>query len=768
MNSIRRMTEEEVKLNFVTPNILSKWEIEKVRMEYRFTAGRIVVEGNKTYRKKNKSADYLLFYKDNLPLAVIEAKDNSHTIRSGLQQALDYARILDIPFAYSTNGSGFIEVDLIKGTERELNLTEFPTANELWSRYKSNKSISYEQENIILSPYYFESGGKIPRYYQTNAINRSISGISNGDKRQMIVLATGTGKTFVAQQIIWRLIKSRKIKKVLYIADRNILIDQTINNDFRPFKNIMTKIEGHNVSPEYQVYLSLYHQLTDSYADYYKQFEKDFFDLVIIDECHRGSAKEDSSWREILDYFNNAIHIGLTATPKETESVSNKNYFGDPIFVYSLKQGIEDGFLAPYKVIRVNLDIDTFGWRPKKGMKDKDGNLIEDRLYIQNDFDKTVVVDERTQVVAKRITEYLTENGRFSKTIIFCVDIAHAERMVGALINENSDLFSENSKYIVQITSGSPEGKAQLENFIDPYEKYPVIAVTSRLMSTGVDAQTCQLIVFEKAVNSMIEFKQIIGRGTRVVENDYVRKMYFTIMDFRNNYSKFADPSFDGLPDYVFEGKEPKEPISEPKTLEPNIDTVDVDETSQKIIHVNGISVRVIDERVEYLDENGALITISLLEYSRQNLLKYYPQFSDFHREWMSTPKRQNLIYSLVENGIFVNYVKESLDMDVDEYDIITFIGYDEEPLLKQERVIKVQLSDWISQFPEQNRMVISNLLDIYRKKNSDEFKNLEILALPQFREIATPQKIVRDFGGKENYQEVINHVDEIIYSGEK
>ncbi|HPR95151.1 MAG TPA: DEAD/DEAH box helicase family protein, partial [Thermotogota bacterium] len=576
--------EENVKLRHITPAILNaSWDKNtQIKMEYYFTDGRIKVNGTKTSRGKRKFADYLLLYKPNLPLAIVEAKDTKHSLGDGMQQAIEYAEILDIPFAYSSNGDGFLEHDMKTGTERELSLEEFPTPKQLWDRYKNVENINKHQEELITYPYHYEFEGMSPRYYQRVAINRTINAIVKGQKRILLVMATGTGKTYTAFQIIYRLWKSGTKKRILFLADRNILVDQTMTGDFKPFKKSMTKIEKKNMDSSYEIYLSLYHQLTgDDGEEVFRQFKPDFFDLIVIDECHRGSAREDSNWRRILDYFSGATHIGMTATPKETSEVSNTDYFGTPLYTYSLKQGIMDGFLAPYKVVRIGLDVDLLGYRPEKDKKDIYGNVIEDREYNSSDFDRKLIIDERTKIVAKKISEFLKKTDRYSKTIVFCVDIDHAERMRQALVNENADLVSQNSKYIMRITGDNPEGKAQLDNFIDPECIYPTIVTTSELMTTGVNCKTCKVIVLDNTFGEtgMTRFKQIIGRGTRIKEE--YGKRYFTILDFRNASRLFADSKFDGEPIQIYEptGEDDIVPPDEQQEYDP----IDRDDTAPAI-----------------------------------------------------------------------------------------------------------------------------------------------------------------------------------------
>lgn len=770
------MTEEEIKLNYITPAITSKWDKSRIRMEYYFTDGRIQIDGKTASRKRGKKADYLLYYKPNLPIAIVEAKDNKHTVLGGMRQALEYSDMLKVPFAYSSNGDGFAERDMITGAERNISMEEFPSPEEMWERYKQEFEINPEQENMALTPYYYQLGGKTPRYYQAIAVNRALDAIAKGQDRILLVLATGTGKTLVAFQIMWRLLETKRVRKILFLADRNILVDQSRDNDFKPLDKVMTKIIGHNTDTSYQVYLSLYHQLKDAHGEYYKDFEPDFFDLIIVDECHRSSADEESSWHEILEYFSSAVHIGMTATPKETEEVSNIHYFGEPLYTYSLKQGIDDGFLAPYKVIRVNLDIDINGFRPYPGMVDLNGNLVEDRLYEQRDFDARngIVVEERTKAVAKRISDYLRETDPYSKTIVFCVDIPHAERMSQALRMENPDLCIEDIRYVTQITGDNPEGKAQLDNFIDPYEKYPVIAVTSRLMSTGVDAKTCKVVVLDKTVGSMTEFKQIIGRGTRVRED--CGKMFFTILDFRKNYTKFSDPEFDGDPIMIYDvpedGEFPDEKIppngnnpgGDKTPPEPGDDPVG--HSSKKQYHINGVDVTIINEKVDYLDANGNLITMSIIEYSRINMRKVYTHLEEFRKAWLAEKCKQQLLDQLENDGVFTEIVKDIIAKEgVDDYDVLSYIGYNIEPLTKDERIDHIIMSGYLNKFSEENREIVRLLLEEYRSKDIDELRNLKILKLPKFEKKGQPKAILSGFGGKEKYNEMLDEVENEIYS---
>ena len=623
-------SEEDVKLKFITPAIICKWDkMKQVTMEYSFTDGRVIVRGNLTSRGKPKRADYLLSLKANMPIAIVEAKDDSHSVGAGMQQAIEYAQALDVPFVYSSNGKAFLEHDMLTGKEREIKLEDFPTPDELWTRYKIGKNISAPQEKVINEPYYYAVGDKKPRYYQRIAINKAVDAVAQGQNRILITMATGTGKTYTAFQIVWRLWKSGIKRKILYLADRNILIDQTMANDFKPFEKYMTKVTNKKLDSSYEIYFALYQQLVSSDKEdilkILKQFKKDFFDLIIVDECHRGSANEDSQWRSVLEYFDSATHIGMTATPK---GVSNIEYFGKPIYTYSLKQGIDDGFLAPYKVIRIGLSPDLMGYRPKAGERDVNGQEIEDREYNSKDFDRTLIIDERTQEVARRITKFLKENDRFAKTIVFCVDIEHAERMRQALINENSDLIKENPKYIMRITGDNPEGKAQLDNFIDVNEKYPTVVTTSKLMTTGVDCKTCKLIVLENNISSMTEFKQIIGRGTRL--NPKYGKEYFTIMDFRDACRLFADPEFDGDPiPPEGEGTHIGGKGAGTPTPQPSEGNGTESEPKQKV-RIHGVDVEILSERVQYYDKDGRLIVESLKDYTKRNILEKYATLDVF------------------------------------------------------------------------------------------------------------------------------------------
>ena len=749
------MSERDICTKYITPALVKAgWDIKRqIREEVTFTDGRIIVRGNVTTRGKRKRADYILYYKSNLPIAVVEAKDNKHSIGDGMQQAINYADILDLQFAYSSNGDGFIEHDMKSGTEREISLEEFPSPEELWNRYKGIKKITPEQEKIITEPYYFAQGDKTPRYYQRIAVNRTIEAIVKGKNRILLVMATGTGKTYTAFQIIHRLRASGAKKKILFLADRNILVDQTKQNDFKPFQKVMTKVENRTMDSSYEVFLALYQQLSGAEdLEVFKQFSPDFFDLIIIDECHRGSSKDSSAWRKILDYFSSATQIGLTATPKETKEISSSTYFGEPIYTYSLKQGIEDGFLAPYKVIRIGIDKDLEGYRPIKGKLDDYGNELEDREYNIKDFDKNLIIDDRTKVVAKKITEFLKKTDRFSKTIVFCIDIEHAERMRRALINENSDLVAENHKYVMRITGDNKEGKAQLDNFIDEDSKYPTIVTTSKLMTTGVDCKTCKLIVLENNIASMTEFKQIIGRGTRL-KPDY-GKEYFTIMDFRNVSRLFADPDFDGEPVIIYEPEEgdditPPELDTDPYDTDGNGEGEFNDKHSK--YRVSDVKVRVISERVQYYDKDGKLITESLKDYSKKNIKEEFEDLDAFLRKWNSEDKKQAIIEELVEHGVLLDALREEIgNPDIDDFDLICHIAYDKKPLTRSERVNNVKKRGYLYKYSDIAQKVLESLLDKYSSNRNVDLTDTKILELKPFEDLGNPIKIVKAFRWKE------------------
>lgn len=785
------MSEEEIKMNFITPDILSSgWDLRKqIRAEYTFTDGRVIVRGKFTARGKKKRADYVLYHnelKDKIILAVVEAKDNKHYVGAGMQQAIEYAITLDAPFAYSANGDGFIEHNMKTGAEREIQNGSFPSPEVLWEAFKKENNITPAQEKCITEPYFFKTRGSVPRYYQRVAVNRTIEAVARGDKRLFLVMATGTGKTFTAFQIIYRLKSAGLVKKVLYLADRNILIDQTMSNDFKPFEKIMTKIEDRKLDSSYEIYMSLYHQLAgDENDEPFREFKPNFFDLIIVDECHRGSARDESRWRKILDYFSGAIQIGMTATPKETKDVSNTFYFGDPIYTYSLKDGIDDGFLAPYKVIRIGLDKDLEGYRPEKGKLDVNGVEIDDRVFNINDFDRKIIIDKRTKRVAERITEFLKSTNRYDKTIVFCIDIEHAERMRQALVNENSDLVAKNPRYVMRITGDNQEGKNQLENFIAVTNDghYPNIVTTSKLMSTGVDCKTCKLIVLDNIFsddNGMTEFKQIIGRGTRLAPR--YGKEFFTIMDFRNASRLFADKNFDGEPVLIYEPSE-DEPVTPPETgegLEGGDETptpqptpepggviiVDPPHEKQYKFVVNDVEVKVISERVQYYDKDGKLITENLTDYSKKNIKKEFATLDDFLTSWNSETRKQAIIEELEEHGVLLESLRDMAgNKDFDDFDLICHIAYDKKPLTKSERVNNVKKQGYLYKYSDMAQQVLGVLLDKYMADGFKDLENTRILENDPFTKLGSPQKIASFFGGKKAYIQAINELEKQLYA---
>ncbi len=792
MTTKKDLSERDICSKFISPALKDAgWDMERqIREEVSFTEGRILVKGNMALRGQRKRADYILYHKPNIPVAVIEAKDNSYSVCAGIQQALNYAEILDIPLAYSSNGDAFYEHDRTKSKgsiEREIALDEFPSPDELWQRYKKHKGIETpEQERISAQDYFFDGSGKAPRYYQQTAINRTVEAIAKGETRILLTMATGTGKTYTAFQIIHRLWKSGTSKRILFLADRNALIDQARRNDFQPFKDKMTVVKHRQIDKSYEIYLALYQGLSgyDEDKDAYRKFRRDFFDLVVIDECHRGSAAADSAWRDILEYFDRATQIGLTATPKETAAVSSTEYFGAPIYTYSLKQGIEDGFLAPYKVLRVGVNVDLEGWRPQAGQTDRHGRLVEDRIYNRTDFDRKLIIDERTQIVAGRVTEFLKKTSRFDKTIIFCVDIAHAQRMRTALANANADLMAKNSKYVMQITGDNEEGKRELENFTNPEEQYPVIATTSKLMTTGIDAQTCKLIVLDSKIGSMTEFKQIIGRGTRI--NEEYNKRFFTIMDFRAVTDLFADPNFDGDPVRVKEIGADEEIASleeEAAAAEPILDedgeALIFGETEppeiisggaivaepQETYYVNGVNVAILNERIQYLDNNGKLITQSLRDYTRQQVKQRFTSLDDFLNKWHAADKKQALIDELTEQGIVYADFKDAINKEMDLFDLICHTAFDQPPLTRAERAQQVKKRNYFARYGEQAGKVLEALLDKYADEGIENIEDMKILTVKPFDKIGTPVEIVQLFGGRQQYLQALTKLEQAIYS---
>ncbi|WP_148786040.1 EcoAI/FtnUII family type I restriction enzme subunit R [Campylobacter concisus] len=760
------MTEEDVKLKFITPAIeQAGWDkISQISMEYQITDGRINLINNVAKRDKVgiKKADYVLSYQLNLPLAIVEAKDDSHGVRHGLEQAKMYAQMLDAPFAYSSNGSGFVEFDFLSGSQRELALNEFPTPYELWQRFLEYKHFSSRAFKIIQEPYFYDHNAKKPRYYQQVAINRAIEAVANGKKRLMLVMATGTGKTYVAFQIIHRLYRAGAKKKILFLADRNILVDQSEAGDFKPFGNKMTKIKDKLLDSSYEIYLSLYQQLVDEDGNEpFREFSPDFFDLIIIDECHRGSAKDDSQWRKILDYFKSATHIGLTATPKEDNEISNSLYFGEPIYTYSLKQGINDGFLAPFKVIRVGIDVDLMEYRPPEGMLDDYGNEIPDKIYNIKDYDRNLVLTNRTKLVASRISEFLKSTDRMAKTIVFCVDIEHAQRMCEALRNENSDLVRQNPSYIAQITGDVPNVNAMVERFSRPDEIYPVIAVTSKLLTTGVDCKTCKVIAIDSCINSITEFKQIIGRGTRLRED--FGKTHFTILDFRGVSRLFADPKFDGEP--IKEDDLPaKEKFIEEKPPKPKEDK---EKSGERKIVINGTEVKILDELEQIYDQNGNLIASDFKDFSRQNILAKFKSLENFITSWDAQSKKQAIINELKDHGALLDELKIKPEFaNLDEFDLICHIAYNKPPCTRKERADGVKKRDFLSKYSDKARGVLLKLIDKYADNGISDLENINVLKNDPFRDMGGMLEIVNDFfGGKEKYFEAIKELEKEIYA---
>lgn len=790
----KSMSEQDIRTKFITPAIAQAgWDIQKqVREEFSFTKGRIIVRGKLHARGQALRADYILYHQLNLPLAVIEAKDNKHSIGAGIQQALGYADALEVPFVFSSNGDGFLFHDRT-GTgsqvETELTLDQFPSPQELWQRYCQWKGLDTTASTRIEAPYYDDGSGRVPRYYQMNAINRTVEAVACGQNRVLLVMATGTGKTYTAFQIIWRLWKSKQKKRILFLADRNILVDQTKNNDFKPFGAAMTKISKRQIDTSYEIYLSLYQAVSgnEEEKNIYKQFSPDFFDLIVIDECHRGSAAEDSAWREILDYFSSATHVGLTATPKETKDVSSTYYFGEPVYSYTLKQGIEDGFLAPYKVVRIDLDKDLEGWRPTKGMLDKNGEVIEDRIYNLKDMDRHLVLEARTQVVAERITAFLKASDPFQKTIVFCDDIDHAERMRQALVNLNPERVKENRKYVMRITGDEQEGKAELDNFINPESRYPVIATTSKLMTTGVDAQTCKLVVLDQHIKSMTEFKQIIGRGTRINE-DY-NKFWFTIMDFKKATELFADKDFDGEPVQIFEPGPTDSPVP-PDDVTPPVGSPDdgsgpdgfgegSDDGGEpgggggpggriKYVVAN-VPVYVVAERVQYYGPDGKLITESLKDYTKACVSKQFSSLDAFLKRWTSADQKTALIEELANQGVLWEALQEEvsakLGKDLDPFDLVCHVAFDQPPLTRKERAENVKKRNYFAKYQGAARQVLEALLEKYADTGIENIEDIKILQLDPFTKIGAPMELVKAFGSKAGYTQAVAELEQILYA---
>ncbi|WP_029854736.1 EcoAI/FtnUII family type I restriction enzme subunit R [Vibrio parahaemolyticus] len=807
-----QLSEADIISKFILPAIKENgWDdMNQIRQEVKLRDGKVVVRGQIAARKKVKSADIVLYHKPSMPLAVVEAKANKHEIGKGMQQGLDYASLLDVPFVFASNGDGFIFHDKTnpEQLETEIRLEDFPSPQMLWEKYCQWKGYSDEQLPLITQAYYDDGSGKSPRYYQLNAINKTIEAVSEGQDRVLLVMATGTGKTYTAFQIIWRLWKSGAKKRILFLADRNILVDQTKNNDFQPFGTAMTKIGNRTIDPAFEIHLGLYQAMTGQEEEkkIFKNVRPDFFDLIVVDECHRGSASEDSAWREILEYFSSATQVGLTATPKETDEVSNIEYFGEPVYTYSLKQGIEDGFLAPYKVVRVDIDVDLQGWRPTKGQVDKRGEVITDRIYNQSDFDRTMVIDERTELVAQTITNYLKRTDPMAKTIVFCNDIDHAERMRRALANCNPEQMAKNEKYVMKITGDDEIGKAQLDNFINPKKAYPVIATTSELMTTGVDAKTCKLVVLDSTIKSMTKFKQIIGRGTRI--DDKFGKLWFSILDFKKATELFADERFDGTPERVKVTK--PEDFENPDDLDDIVDGMPEDENGEAAIdgespfgddidldtileptpsyapsggdtsvpgpdepiqeevrkfHVSGVEVKKIAERVQYYDSDGKLVTESFKDYTRKAMAKQFTSMDDFTRKWNDADRKQAIIDELAEMGIIWEALEQEVGKDMDPFDMICHVVYDQPPLTRKERADNVKKRNYFTKYGDVAQEVLSNLLEKYADAGVSEIESITVLKVAPFNAIGRPTEIIKKgFGDKEAYLKAVNELELEIY----
>jgi type I restriction enzyme R subunit len=812
----KNLSESDLCDKFIRPAMVAAgWSgMDQIYAQFPLRAGRVVVRGKKAQRDPATvlRADFALFHKANIPLAVVEAKDNQHAMGAGMQQAIRYAELLDVPFSFSSNGDGFVFRDATLSTgvlEQTLTLDQFPGPDELWRRYCAWKGWTAEVRRIAEADY---APSKTPRYYQLNAINRTVQAIAAGQNRVLLVMATGTGKTYTAFQIIWRLWKSGAKKRILFLADRNILIDQTMVNDFRPFKGAMAKLSPNakgverinaqgqveledlevavhkttkQVDKSYEIYLSLYQAVTGTEEEnnIYKQFSPEFFDLIVVDECHRGSAAEDSAWRDILSYFSSATQVGLTATPKETREVSNIDYFGEPVYTYSLRQGIEDGYLAPYKVIRVDLDKDTFGWRPTAGMTDKHGHLIEDRIYNGTDMNRSLVLERRDAVVAERITAYLKATDRFAKTIVFCEDIDHAARMRQALSNANADLCATQPRYVVQITGDNPEGKRELDNFIDPEKTYPVIATTSKLLSTGVDAQTCKLIVLDQNIKSMTLFKQIIGRGTRLRED--LGKTWFTILDFKRATELFADKDFDGDPVQIYEPKaddpiappeldDPAQPMppesfdgppaDPPDPLGPFAGTDGADAPKRYV--VGGlVTAAVARERVQYLNAQGQLITESLRDYTRINLTRRFDSLDRFLQAWSDADRKAALLTELEGQGVLIEALADEVGRDLDPFDLLLHVAWNMPPLTRRERARRARTSSVFTQYGPVARKVLDALLDKYADEGLATIEADNVLSIQPFTDLGSPAELVRSFGGRPQYLQAVRTLEQALYN---
>jgi type I restriction enzyme R subunit len=774
----KELSETDICDLFITPAIKNAgWDpIKQIRREVTLTPGPIVVRGEMSSRnkKKKKFADYVLYKEAGVPIAVVEAKDNNYTVGHGLQQALGYAEILQVPSAFSSNGDAFASHNKVpksgEDIETQFPLDSFPQPHELWQRFKTYRGIEDENENLVLEPYHLDSSGKEPRYYQTDAINRVMEAVARGQKRVLLVMATGTGKTYTTFQIIWRLWKAKVVKRVLFLVDRNILADQTLVNDFKPFGSVMAKVKNRKIDPAYEIHLALYQAITgtDEEDKIFKSVSPDFFDMVVIDECHRGSAADDAAWREILNYYSSAIQLGMTATPKETKYASNITYFGEPVYTYSLKQGIEDGFLAPYKVVRIDIDKDLLGWTPPPGMKDDLGQEIEGRTYNQKDMDRILILNQRTKLVAKRVMKLLNATDPYSKTIIFCEDIDHAERMRSAIVNAAGQIAVDNPKYVMRITGDSPEGKAELDNFIDPESKFPVIATTSDLLTTGVDAKTCKLIVLDKTITSMTIFKQIIGRGTRIDEE--YNKYFFTIMDFKKATELFRDPAFDGEPVVIYEPGDDDDPVPpDPPEPDEDDDGDGGDDGGRYKITVSGVPVEIIAERVEYYGPDGKLITESYRDFTRKQIKAEFASLDDFLKRWNDAEKKQAIIELLEEHGIILENLAQEVGKDYSDFDLICHIAYDQSPLTRKERANGVKKRNYFTKYGDKARAVLDALLDKYADKGVQAIENTKVLKLRPFSDIGTPMEIINDvFGGKDKYEAAVQDLEKELFYKEQ
>jgi type I restriction enzyme R subunit len=793
------LSERDICTKLITPAVeRAGWDIQsQVREEVSLTAGRVMVRGQLVARGKAKRADYVLYLKPNLPLAVIEAKEPSHRVGDGMQQALEYAEMLGVPFAFSSNGAGFLFSDRTgqaSKVETAIKLDQFPSPDELWRRFRTWKGFSDESARIVSQDYYTDTTGRAPRYYQINAINAVVEAVARGQDRILLVMATGTGKTYTAFQIIWRLWKAGVKKRILFLADRNILVDQTKTKDFKPFGGAMTKITNRKVDKSFEIFLAIYQAITgtEESQDIFKQFSPDFFDLIVVDECHRGSAAADSAWREVLEYFSSATQLGLTATPKETTEISTSHYFGDPVYTYSLKQGIEDGFLAPYKVVRIDLDKDLTGWRPEKGKTDKFGVEIDDRVYNQKDFDRNLVLEKRTELVARKLTEFLASTGVYSKTIVFCEDIDHAERMRQALVNANPELCAKNRKYVMRITGDSDEGKAELDPFITPEERYPVIVTTSKLMTTGVDAQTCRVIVLDQTIQSMTEFKQIIGRGTRIRED--FGKLYFTILDFKKATELFADPGFDGDPVRKYYPG-PDDPVAPPEddggeaplpvdsTLVSTVDPIAPvqDPTAGAVIDVpaidspdgggkrykfvvDDVQVHVAAERVQYYGNDGKLITESLRDYTRRAIREEFASLDAFLKTWSKAERKKAILDQLAEHGVFFDALSDEVGKDLSPFDLVCHIAFDQPPLTRRERANNVRKRNYFTKYGETAHKVLDALLDKFANEGVDDIEDIAILKVRPINQHGTPVQIIQEFGGKDTYIKAVHDLEDELF----